>query len=110
MANANELRQRRQDACKRATRCPKCGAPPGSSCYGPVKRGNTHVYPAIDWVKAAERAGRQTGKTTLTANRLMGQMMSSDWGKELGGLHKARWAAWQGRHVIERLADIAEDF
>jgi hypothetical protein len=104
--DANALRQARHDRCKGLTTCPKCGAPPGRTCYGPVKRGNGHVYPAIDWVKEAERAGRMTGKTTLTANKLMGQMMSTDWGKELGGLHAARWKAEEDGDAVTRLGYV----
>jgi len=108
MPNANEARQARHDRCKRLTKCPTCHAPPGRSCYV-VVRMNGHVYSPVTFAKQIEHAAMSTGKTMTQTAVITGLMMRSDWGKEMGGLHAARWRAETTADVVTRLGDVAHD-
>lgn len=108
MADANKIRQRRHDSCLATARCPRCQARPGRECHEVVFRGNGHIYTRATFNNALRCAGRQMGKTMATTAALVGKFMRSDWGREMRGLHKERWAAWEGRSAVERLGELLD--
>jgi hypothetical protein len=69
----------------------------------------SHVYPTKVMQRAVQTAGRQGGKTLTSAGMIAGKFGRADWGREMGGLHKERWAAWEGLSAIERLGDLVDD-
>ena len=46
---------------------------------------------------------------TINTNRSYPDPFVGSPEKEIGGLHRARWAAYENRHVIERLVELVED-
>ncbi len=106
MPDANALRQARYDSCLATTRCPKCEAWPGRECHEMRRPFNGgHIYTRAAFNNAL-RAGRQMGKTVASTAAIIGMMGRSDWGRQLGGLHRERWAVWEGRSAVERLGEI----
>jgi hypothetical protein len=49
-----------------------------------------------------------TGKTMMNTAAVAGMLGRSDWGRQLGGLHKERWAVWEGRSAVERLGELVD--
>ena len=109
MPDANALRQRRHDACMATTKCPTCGAWRGRECHALYR--HTRVYPQRLW--ANQIANMLTDKkpsasSTTPPIKVEGKIGRSDWGRQLGGLHAERWAAWEARSVVERLGEIVD--
>lgn len=97
------------------TRCPKCQAWPGRECHEVQHLYGGRVYPRGVWQQAMQKqqqaiqtAGVQMGKTMASAAMLTGKFMRSDWSRQLGGLHKERWAVWKGRSAVERLGELLD--
>lgn len=117
MADANKRRQRRHDSCMATTRCPKCRAWPGRECHEVRPAWTSRIYPRGVMQRAVQQqqqqiiqtAGMQMGKTLTSAAMLAGKIGRSDWGRQLGGLHKERWAVWEGRSAVERLGELLGD-
>lgn len=107
MADANTRRQRRHDSCLATTRCPRCEAWPRRECHQPIRH-NGHVYSRSAFHRAIQHAGMSTGKTMMNTAAVAGMLGRSDWGRQLGGLHKERWAVWEGRSAVERLGELVD--
>jgi len=49
------------------------------------------------------------GKSMTQTAVITGLMMRSDWGREMGGLHMARWSAEATADAVTRLGDVVHD-
>lgn len=108
MPNANALRQARHDSCLATTHCQRCRAWPSVACHAVVFRHNGHVYSPAAFQRFIQNAAVSTGKTMMNTAAIIGMLCRTDWGRQLGGLHKERWAVWEGRSAIERLGELVE--
>ena len=73
-----------------------------------VVRQNGRVYSPVTFAEQVEHAAMSTGKTMTQTAVITGLMTRANWGKEMGGLHKARWEIWDRRDVVTRLGEIAD--
>lgn len=102
---------KRRDRCRDTVTCPRCGAPRGRPCYEVKKPYSGHVYPPNAMKQAianATHAGMSSGKTMVNTAHVIGQVMRTDWGREMGGLHKARWQA-EPDCAVDALAEVVRE-
>jgi hypothetical protein len=100
MPDANELRRQRHEKAKQFD-CSRCGASPGQPCQR-VDPPNAHtIYQTVSGRLRSRFA--TPGRLSSTPNFTVGS------GQEpMGGLHKERWAAYEDRSVVDRLAELLE--
>lgn len=107
MPDANALRQRRHDSCKATAGCSRCGAWAGRACHELRAPYNSPIYQK-QAIQNATTAGISMGKTMLQTAAVLRDLRGFSNGRVIGGLHAARWTAWNNRSAIERLGEITE--